>query len=67
VKDAKKCIEKLKKVVAKLVEQDYPLMELEFLEEGIREIIHVKRILAWTYAYGYFLKEEIETNLLETI
>jgi hypothetical protein len=38
----------------------YPLMELEFLEEAINEVIRCRQVLKYTYAYGYFLKKDKE-------
>lgn len=38
----------------------YPLMELEFLEEAVNEVIRCRQVLKYTYAYGYFLKNDKE-------
>ncbi len=38
----------------------YPLQELEFLEEAVNEVIRCRQVLKYTYAYGYFLKNDKE-------
>ena len=54
-----KQVEKLHK------EKQYPIAELEFLFEGLEEVIRCRKILKWTYCYGYYLEPGKEKNLFE--
>ena len=40
----------------------YPPSELVFLENGLKAVIKCREILKWTYAYGYYKKEEMEEH-----
>ncbi|XP_021762673.1 probable E3 ubiquitin-protein ligase ARI7 [Chenopodium quinoa] len=35
-----------------------PTTQLEFVVQGWKEIIECRRVLKWTYAYGYYLEED---------
>ena len=57
---------KIKILIEKLnTEKSYPIGELEFLEEALIEVIRCRRVLKWTYAYGYYLEDEKEKALFE--
>lgn len=38
--------------------QDETLSQLKFITEAWQQIIECRRVLKWTYAYGYYLSEE---------
>lgn len=38
--------------------QGLPITELEFVTEALVQIIECRRVLKWTYAYGYYLPEK---------
>jgi hypothetical protein len=46
-------------------EKNYPIAELEFIVEGLEEVIRSRKILAWTYAYGYYLDDSNDKELFE--
>ena len=63
---AKEMEPKIKLVLEKLnSEKDYPIAELEFLNEALHEVIRCRKVLKWTYAYGYYLEDEKEKALFE--
>ncbi|XP_021764263.1 probable E3 ubiquitin-protein ligase ARI7 [Chenopodium quinoa] len=35
-----------------------PTTQLEFVMQGWKQIIECRRVLKWTYAYGYYLEED---------
>ncbi|PPD75325.1 hypothetical protein GOBAR_DD27752 [Gossypium barbadense] len=47
--------------------QAQPLAQISFVTEAWKQIIECRRVLAWTYAYGFYLPEECEAkrNLFE--
>ena len=45
--------------------KQYPVSELEFLREGIQEIIKVRQILKNSYIFGYYLESGKEKQLFE--
>ena len=46
-------------------EKHYPIAELDFLKEGLEEVVRCRKVLKWTYAYGFFLEDEKEKALFE--
>lgn len=57
---------KIKLTVQKLnSEKHYPIAELDFLEEALEEVIRCRKVLKWTYAYGYYLDKDEEKPLFE--
>ena len=55
-KHALKSVPKFEEIIDRLnSEKGYPISELEFLKEGLSEVIKCWTILANTYAYGYYL------------
>jgi ariadne-1 len=46
-------------------EKFYPIAELNFLKEALIEVIRCRKVLKWTYAYGYYLEDEKEKALFE--
>jgi len=43
----------------------YPIEEVEFLREALNTVVNCRRVLKWTYAYGFYIKNSKEQNLLE--
>jgi len=43
------------------------LTQLEFLEQGCQILRNVKRTLRWSYAYGFYLNNDLQRNLYEII
>jgi len=43
------------------------LTQLEFLENGCQVLRNAKRTLKWSYAYGFYLNNELQRNLYEII
>jgi len=43
------------------------LTQLEFLEQGCQILRNVKRTLKWSYAYGFYLNNDLQRNLYEII
>ena len=65
-KHAKEMEPKINILVGKLnVEKLYPISELDFLYEALKEVIKWRKVLKWTYAYGYYLENEKEKALFE--
>ena len=57
---------KIKLLIEKLnSEKSYPVAELTFLEEALEQVIRWRKVLKWTYGYGYFLIDEKEKMLFE--
>lgn len=46
-------------------EKQYPIGELQFLREAAEQVITCRRILKYTYSFGYFLESGNEKNLFE--
>jgi len=36
-------------------DKGFPIAELHFLREGLDEVVKARKILAWTYVFGYYL------------
>ncbi len=47
--------------------KNYPVGELNFLEEAINEVVRCRQVLKYTYVHGYYIKNEIELNLFQTM
>lgn len=63
---AKEMEPKIKILIEKLnSEKYYPIAELTFLETALDEVIRCRKVLKWTYAYGFYLEDEKEKNLFE--
>jgi len=45
--------------------KDFPLKELKYLEDAVNDMIRFRRVLKYTYAFGYFLEKEEHRNILE--
>lgn len=45
--------------------KDFPLKELKYLEDAVSDMIRFRRVLKYTYAFGYFLEKEEHRNILE--
>ena len=45
--------------------KQYPIGEVEFLKLAVEQVIKCRRVLKWTYAFGYFLSPGVEKNLFE--
>lgn len=45
--------------------KNYPIGEVEFLKLGAEQVITCRRVLKWTYAFGYYLESGPEKNLFE--
>lgn len=46
--------------------QGFEIIELEFLYDALRQVRACRRVLKWTYVYGYYLEEGgAENNLFE--
>ena len=47
--------------------KNYKMKDLEYVLESIQEIIVSRKVLQWSYAYGYYLKDKTQIkNLFET-
>jgi ariadne-1 len=65
-KHAKKLLPKIDQKVEQLHDvKSYPLAELEFLKQGLQEVIRCRQVLKWTYAYGFYLKDLKMKDLFE--
>jgi ariadne-1 len=63
---AKEMEYKINLLVEKLnQEKYYPIAELDFLKEALNEVIRCRKVLKWTYSYGYYLEDEKEKALFE--
>lgn len=57
---------KIKILIEKLNnEKNYPIAELDFLNEALTEVVRCRKVLKWTYAFGYYLENEKEKALFE--
>ena len=45
--------------------KQYPIGEVEFLKLAVEQVIKCRRVLKWTYTFGYFLNPGVEKNLFE--
>ena len=60
-KHARKLLPFIKEKILLLHEtKHYPLMQLEFLEKAVNEVIRCRKVLKYTYAYCYFLNNDKE-------
>jgi ariadne-1 len=41
------------------------LQELNFLSEALEEVIKCRKVLKWTYVFGYYIENGKEKNLFE--
>lgn len=48
-------------------EKQYPIAELAFITEGLDAVIKARKILSWTYAYGYFMDDPKTKHLFEDL
>lgn len=63
---AKEMGPKIKILIDKLInEKCYPIAELTFMEEALEEVVRCRKVLKWTYAYGFYLEDEKEKALFE--
>ena len=63
---AKKSLEKMKEITVKFHDiLLYDLVEIEFLCKSTEILIECRRVLKWTYAYGFFLINKKEKCLFE--
>jgi ariadne-1 len=45
--------------------KQYPIGEVEFLKLAVEQVIRCRRVLKWTYVFGYYLLPGLEKNLFE--
>ncbi|OMJ73534.1 hypothetical protein SteCoe_27758 [Stentor coeruleus] len=45
--------------------KQYPIGEVEFLKSAVEQVIRCRRVLKWTYVFGYYLGPGLEKNLFE--
>ncbi|OMJ81404.1 hypothetical protein SteCoe_18140 [Stentor coeruleus] len=45
--------------------KQYPIGEVEFLKLAVEQVIRCRRVLKWTYVFGYYLAPGLEKNLFE--
>lgn len=45
--------------------KQYPIGEVEFLKLAVEQVIRCRRVLKWTYVFGYYLMPGLEKNLFE--
>ncbi|CAG9313202.1 unnamed protein product [Blepharisma stoltei] len=45
--------------------KQYPIGELEFLKQAAEQVVKCRRVLKWTYCFGYYLKSGAEKDLFE--
>lgn len=63
---AKEMEPKIAVLIDKLItEKSYPIAELTFLNTALEEVIKCRKVLKWTYAYGFYLEDEKEKMLFE--
>ncbi|CAE7781353.1 putative E3 ubiquitin-protein ligase ARI5 [Symbiodinium microadriaticum] len=43
----------------------FEIIELQFLYDALRQVRACRRVLKWTYVYGYYLDDSSEKNLFE--
>lgn len=59
----------LKEIEAKmellLAEKDYKITEVTFLKKAAVQVIECRKVLQWTYVFGYYLKTGPEKELFE--
>lgn len=46
-------------------EHGFAIIELQFLYDALRQVRACRRVLKWTYVYGYYLDDCSEKNLFE--
>merc|ERR1740121_1043561 len=45
---------------------NFPIIELQFLYDALKQVCACRRVLKWTYVYGYYLEDRgAEKNLFE--
>uniref|UniRef100_A0A453RPN7 Ariadne domain-containing protein n=1 Tax=Aegilops tauschii subsp. strangulata TaxID=200361 RepID=A0A453RPN7_AEGTS len=55
-----------KEQLAKLTEiYGIPETQLKFIIEAWSQIIECRRVLQWTYAYGYYLEDKVKSGFFE--
>ncbi|OMO87652.1 Zinc finger, C6HC-type [Corchorus capsularis] len=64
----KRAIADMKKVEAEQIDilvdvQQQSAGQLKFVTEAWQQIVECRKILAWTYAFGYYLDDEVKTGL----
>ena len=65
-KYALKEMPKLENVVKRLnIEKNYPVSELSFILEASEEAIKCRKILSWTYVYGFYITDMKHKELFE--
>lgn len=63
---AKEMAPKIENIIEKLNEEKcYPIAELGFLREALSEVVRCRKVLKWTYAFGFYLEDEKEKALFE--
>jgi len=45
----------------------FEIIELQFLYDALRQVRVCRRVLKWTYVYGYYLEESIEKHIFEEL
>lgn len=45
--------------------KQYPIGEVEFLKLAVEQVIRCRRVLKWTYVFGFYLSPGLEKNLFE--
>eukprot|EP00485_Elphidium_margaritaceum_P023182 CAMPEP_0202711476 /NCGR_PEP_ID=MMETSP1385-20130828/23278_1 /ASSEMBLY_ACC=CAM_ASM_000861 /TAXON_ID=933848 /ORGANISM="Elphidium margaritaceum" /LENGTH=600 /DNA_ID=CAMNT_0049371223 /DNA_START=1 /DNA_END=1800 /DNA_ORIENTATION=- len=63
LENARECIRTMITDKAQFVKQ-YKYGDLQFIEDAIREVIHCKNILQWSYCFGYYLAEQCDLKQL---
>ncbi|OMJ90379.1 hypothetical protein SteCoe_7295 [Stentor coeruleus] len=61
-----KQIPQIEKTIQQLHDiKHYPIDELKFLKFAIELVVRCRRVLKWTYVFGYYLTPGLEKNLFE--
>jgi ariadne-1 len=45
--------------------KQYPMSEVEFLKDAAEQVVTCRRVLKYTYSFGYYLEAGNEKNLFE--
>jgi ariadne-1 len=68
IESANKIMRNLKKEQKEIaINLSLTLTQLEFLENGCQVLRNAKRTLKWSYAYGFYLSNDLQRNLYEII
>ena len=42
--------------------KNYPISELKFLEDAVKEVVKCRTVLKWSYVYGYYMDKNTKKS-----